>query len=134
MGKPKTQRTGASVRAFIDAVADRERRADAQRLLAWMRELTGEKPAMYGPSIVGFGAYESATGEWPLVAFSPRKANLVLYVMPGFAEYGPLLARLGRHKTGKSCLYLRKLADVDPRVLRELILRSVAAMREKHGA
>jgi hypothetical protein len=134
MPKPKTQPTRASVRAFLAAVGDAERRADAKRLLAWMREVTAEKPTMFGPSIVGFGRYQSATGSWPLVAFSPRRANLVVYVMPGFANFGALLTRLGPHKRGKSCLYLRRLADVDAGALRELIRLSVAAMREKHGS
>lgn len=131
--EPKTKKTTASVTAFIDAVPDENRRADAKAVLKLMRAATGEKPAMWGPSIVGFGAYATKSGEWPIVGFSPRKANLVLYVMPGFDDYGALLARLGKHKTGASCLYLNRLKDVDAGVLDELIRASVAHMRAKHG-
>ncbi|MDX2233300.1 MAG: DUF1801 domain-containing protein [Hyphomonadaceae bacterium] len=130
--EPKTKRTTASVAAFIDAVENETRRADARAVAALMQEITGEKPALWGPSIVGFGAYPTPSGEWPIVGFSPRKANLVLYVMPGFAGYEGLMAKLGKHKTGQSCIYLNKLADVDTDVLRDLVAQSVAAMRRKH--
>jgi len=133
MAEPKTKKTAASVTAFIDAVDNEVRRADAKAVLRLMKDVTGEKAAMWGPSIVGFGAYRSASGDWPIVGFSPRKSNLVLYIMPGFAQYEALLKKLGKHKTGKSCLYLNKLADVDMAVLRELVERSVAHMRAKHG-
>jgi hypothetical protein len=133
MAEAKTKKTTASVKDFIAAVENETRRKDAQTVLKLMQEVTGEKPALWGASIVGFGAYDLPSGEWPLVGFSPRKANLVLYVMPGFAGYEGLLARLGKHKTGASCLYLNKLADVDMEVLRELVAKSVAAMRKKHG-
>jgi hypothetical protein len=132
--EPKTKKTAASVTAFLDAVEDDRRRADAKVVLRLMQDVTGEKPAMWGPSIIGFGAYQSPTGPWPIVGFSPRKANLVLYILPGFTAYAPLLARLGKHKTGKSCLYLNKLADVDMEVLARLITESVAHMRAKHPA
>jgi hypothetical protein len=128
--EPKTKKTIASVSAFIDAVENETRRVDAKAVLKLMKEVTGEKPAMWGPSIIGFGAYKGPTGDWPIVGFSPRKANLVLYIMPGFAQYDALLAKLGKHKTGKSCLYLNKLSDADPAVLRQLVERSVAHMRK----
>jgi hypothetical protein len=134
MAEPKTRKTRASVRAFLAAIEDDTRRADAKRVLALMQDATGEKPAMWGSSIVGFGSYASATGDWPIVGFSPRKANLVVYIMPGFAKYDALLAKLGRHETGKSCLYLGKLVHVNESVLRDLVVRSVAAMRAKYGA
>lgn len=134
MAEVKTKPTKASAAAFIDAVSDEERRADAKVVLKLMREVTGEKPVVWGESIVGFGAYRAASGDWPLVGFSPRKANLVVYLMPGFAAYEALLGRLGKHKTGKSCLYLNRLKDVDMDVLRELVRESYAAMKAKHGA
>ncbi len=134
MAQPKTRKTRASVSAFLASVPDAARRADARRLLALMRAETGERPALWGSAIVGFGSYPSASGDWPLVAFSPRRANLVVYVMPGFARYGALLRALGKHTTGKSCLYLRKLADVDEAVLRRLVSRSYADMHAKYGA
>ncbi|MEC7796100.1 MAG: DUF1801 domain-containing protein, partial [Pseudomonadota bacterium] len=87
----------------------------------------------WGPSIVGFGSYRSPTGDWPVVGFSPRKANLVLYVMPDIEQEAELLARLGKHKTGRSCLYLNGLADVDLAVLRQIIDRSVASTRARYG-
>ncbi len=133
MAEPKTTKTKASVTAFLDAVDNDTRRADAKAVLKLMRDATGEKPAMWGASIVGFGSYRSNTGDWPIVGFSPRKTSLVLYIMPGFAGHERLLARLGKHKTGKSCLYVNKLADVDREVLAEIVTRSVAEMREKHG-
>lgn len=133
MAEPKTKKTTASVTAFIDAVENDVRRADAKAVLKLMKDVTGEKAAMWGPSIIGFGAYKATSGDWPIVGFSPRKTNLVLYVMPGFAQYDALLKKLGKHKTGKSCLYLNRLADVDQVVLRELVERSVAHMRAKHG-
>jgi hypothetical protein len=128
--EPKTKKTTASVTAFIDAVENDGRRADAKVVLKLMKEVTGEKAAMWGPSIIGFGAYKGPTGDWPIVGFSPRKANLVLYIMPGFAQYDALMGKLGKHKTGKSCLYRNKLADVDHAVLKELVTRSVAHMRK----
>jgi len=130
---PKTQRTSASVAAFLDAVENDARRADAKAVAQLMHEVTGEAPAMWGESIVGYGAYRAASGDWPIVGFSPRKANLVLYIMPGFAAYDGLLAKLGKHKTGASCLYVNRLADIDMAVLRTLVSTSVAAMRKKHG-
>jgi hypothetical protein len=133
MAEPKTKRTGASVTAFIDAVENEARRADAKTVLKIMKEATGEKAEMWGPSIIGFGAYKTPSGDWPIVGFSPRKANLVVYIMPGFAQYEALLKKLSKCKTGKSCLYLGKLADKDKDVLADLVKRSVAYMRETHG-
>ncbi|MEQ1708169.1 MAG: DUF1801 domain-containing protein [Terricaulis sp.] len=138
MVENKTTRTKASVAAFIAAVAPEQRRADAKAVDKFMREITGEKPAMWGPSIIGYGQYhykyESGhEGDMARIGFSPRKANLVLYILPGFKEYAPLLKKLGKHKTGKSCLYINKLADVDEDVLRDLIARSWTHMKAKYG-
>ena len=133
MAEPKTKKTRASVAAFIDAAEDDTRRRDAKALDKMYREITGEKPAMWGPSIIGYGEYESPTGPWPRGGFSPRKANLVLYVLSDYKERGALLKKLGKHKTGKVCLYINKLADVDETVLRELITRCWKHMGAKYG-
>jgi Domain of unknown function (DU1801) len=130
---PKTVPTKASVKAFIAAVDDPARRADCQALVKMMEKATGEKAVMWGEAIVGFGTYRyqyasGTTGDWPVVAFSPRKNDLTVYLMPGFEAQATLLARLGKHKTGKVCLYLKRLADIDLAVLQALIDQSVAAM------
>ena len=127
----KTQKNEASVEAFLNRVADEIKRQDSFALLDLMREITGDEPAMWGNSIVGFGHYQFkyASGrenDWFQVGFSPRKQNLTLYIMSGFSAYDALPANLGKHKTGKSCLYIKRLADVDLDVLRELVKQSVA--------
>jgi hypothetical protein len=136
MAEAKTQPTKASVAAFLAAIPDEERRRDCKLVAKIMREATGAKPVLWGTNIVGFGTYRyryasGREGDWPVTAFSPRKNDLTLYIMPGFDDNAGLLARLGRHKTGKSCLYLKRLADVDLAVLREIIAKSVAAMAKK---
>jgi hypothetical protein len=135
MSELKTQRTDASVDAFLNAVEGEGKQADARRLLEIMREITGEEPAMWGPSIVGFGSYtytyaSGRTGDWPVVGFSPRKRNLTVYITDGFEGYDTLLDKLGKHRTGKACLYINKLADVDIEVLRELITQSIAHVKD----
>jgi hypothetical protein len=137
MAELKTQKTDASVGAFLEAVEHPTRREDSFAVLEMMREITGHEPAMWGPSIVGFDSYHyqyasGREGEWPVVGFSPRKRSLTLYIMDGFEQYDALLARLGKHKTGKACLYINKLADVDHDVLRELIRQSVDHVRATH--
>lgn len=129
MAKLKTQRNEGDVEAFLGAVADERRRGDAQQVCALMAEVTGEAPAMWGPSIVGFGSYQymSAGGrpnDWFTVGFSPRTANLAIYLAGGLDEQADLLAQLGKHKTGKSCLYVTSLATVDTTVLRAMVTRS----------
>jgi Domain of unknown function (DU1801) len=127
--------TAADVDAFLDAVPDERRRADARTLCSLLAEVTGEPPVLWGTSIVGFGTYhyryESGhEGDSALVGFSPRKTALVVYLVGGFEDrHGKLLERLGPHKTGKGCLYLKRLADVDLDVLRELVERSVRIHR-----
>lgn len=133
----KTKPTGQSVEAFIAAVENGQRRQDAEQLAAMMERITGEAPKLWGASIIGFGdahyKYESGReGDWFKVGFSPRKASLVLYIMPGFNEYGALMERLGKFKTGKACLYINKLADIDMAVLGELVARSIE--REHWGS
>lgn len=136
MAENKTQPTGASVDEFIDAVDDDRRRRDARVVLDLMREVTGEKPVMWGDSIVGFGQYHYSydsgrEGDWFLAGFAPRKSNLVVYIMSGFPRHAELMEKLGKHRTGSSCLYINKLDDVDHDVLRELVRRSVEHMRKK---
>ncbi len=127
----KTKPTGVRVDAFLEDIQNPVRRADGKALRAMMERITGEPAIMWGPSIVGFGSYhyryDSGHGaDMCRVAFSPRSANLVLYV-GGFSEYEKLLAKLGKHKRSKACLYLNKLADVDAGVLDEIIRRTYAA-------
>ena len=134
MAANKTKPTKLSVAAFINALTDRERRADAKALVKLMESAAGEKPKMWGPSIIGFGhyhyKYESGReGDMPVIAFSPRKAATVLYGTTGFDKAAALLARLGNHTTGKGCLYIRKLSEVDQQVLKALLVKSVAAKR-----
>jgi hypothetical protein len=131
MPEPKTQRTEASVAAFIAAVADDARRKDAKAVDKMMREITGEKPAMWGPTIVGYGEYQTRSGPWPRLGFSPRKANLVLYIMDGY-DKELLMTKLGKHKTGRACLYINKLADVDHDVLRKIISNGWKTMAKKY--
>jgi hypothetical protein len=129
MAELKTRETGASVAAFLDAIPDAARRADCRQVVEIMRKATGAEPRMWGPSIVGFGnyRYQGASGEteWFLTGFSPRKQNLTLYIMAGFDRYPALMQKLGKHQTGKSCLYLKRLADVDRAVLTELVESSI---------
>lgn len=129
MSELKTRPTDDSVEGFLNSVEDDRKREDAFALLRLMREATGEEAVMWGDSIVGFGSYHyryasGREGDWFLAGFSPRKRNLTLYIMAGFDEYDDLLERLGKFKTGKSCLYLNRLSDVDDQVLRELVRRS----------
>ncbi len=128
MGELKTKKNDASVQDAIDAVENETRREDAKVLLELFTKTTGQPAMMWGTSIIGFGQYHyksersSQEGDWPLVAFSPRKQNLTLYViMPDFPELDTLLGRLGKYKTSKGCLYINKLADIDGAVLEEII-------------
>lgn len=138
MSQPKTVQNDSDVDTFLDAVENPRRREDGRRLLELMRKVTGEPPKMWGTSIVGYGSYHykyesGREGDMPITGFSPRKQNLAVYIMPGFADFAELLAKLGKHKTGKSCLYLNKLDDVDLDVLTEIVLESVAVMRRRYG-
>ena len=134
MAELKTKATDASVEAFLHGVESEKKREDAFAILALMAEVTGEPPKLWGSSIIGFGSYHykyasGHEGDACLTGFSPRKQNLVLYILAGFDQYDALLAKLGKYKTGKSCLYINKLADIDQTVLRELVSQSVAHMR-----
>ena len=137
MSANKTRPTTASVDAFIGRVADPQMRADSRAVAAMMAEITGAEARMWGDSIVGFGSYHyryasGREGDFMEAGFAPRKRALTLYVVAGFADCADLLGRLGMHTTGKSCLYLKRLADVDQAVLRELVARSVAHIRQRH--
>ena len=139
MAENKTQPTDADVDAFLDAVENDRRREDSRVLLELMREVTGEEPVMWGPSIVGFGRYHyryesGREGDWFLAGFAPRKSNLVVYIMSGFPRHAELMEKLGKHRTGSSCLYINKLDDVDLDVLRELVRRSVEHVAASHEA
>ncbi len=134
MSNPKTQRTKASVSAFLNAIPDPAKRRDAKAVDKLMREVSGEKPEMWGPSIVGYGSYHykyasGREGDWMLTGFSPRKQALTLYIMSGLSKSGALLKKLGKHKTGKACLYIKSLEDVDFDVLRKLVEVSVNGKR-----
>lgn len=126
MAENKTKPTDESVADFLAAVEPERRRMDALALDALFRRVTGWRPRMWGPTIIGYGSYRyvydsGRKGEFLATGFSPRKANLVVYIMPGYADFGDRLARLGKHKLGKSCLYINKLADIDESVLEDLI-------------
>jgi Domain of unknown function (DU1801) len=135
----KTKPSKASVAVFVNAVENETRKRDAKTILAMMKKVTGEKPVMWGPSIIGFGRhhykYESGReGEALTVGFSPRKANMVLYVLGCMYNNDPLLARLGKYKTGRSCLYINKMEDVNENILIKIIEKSYKATIKKWGA
>ena len=137
MAELKTRRNNASVCTFLGAIEDKHQRADARKISAMMRAATGSRAKMWGTAIVGFGSYHykyasGQEGDWHLVGFSPRKRNLTLYIMSGFGGFEKLMAKLGKYTTGKSCLYIRQLDDVDAATLRKLIEESVADMRKKY--
>ena len=136
----KTKENDASVEGFVKTIADETMRKDAGEILDMMKKITGEKPKMWGASIIGFGnyIYESPktgrSGEWFMTGFSPRKQNLTIYMILGFAGYADLLKKLGKYKlSGGSCLYINKLADVDSKVLKELISQSFKTMKAKYS-
>jgi len=135
MADNKTTPTKVSVATFIDALTDPVRRSDAKALIKLMQKASGEEPRMWGPSIIGFGSYHykyesGREGDMPVIAFSPRKAATVLYGLTGFGDAKALLAKLGKHSTGKGCLYIKKLADVDHKTLEVLIVKSLTAKRK----
>ena len=130
MAQLKTQPNDHSVEQFLNAVEDPKKRQDSFAILDLMQQVTGKEPIMWGDSIVGFGSYHyryqsGREGDWFLTGFSPRKHSLTLYIMAGFEQYEALLKKLGKYTTGKSCLYIKKLEDIDPKVLKELVQKSV---------
>jgi hypothetical protein len=139
MAENKTKATKVSVAGFVGALSDQAKRADAKALIQLMQKAAGEKPKMWGPSIIGFGSYHykyesGREGDMPLIGFSPRKPATVLYNMTGFSGAEALLAKLGKHTTGKGCLYIKKLADVDQQVLEAMAAKAVTAARAKHSS
>jgi len=140
MAELKTQKTKESPLAFIKSIKDEAKRKDALALLKIFKEATKLPPTMWGTSIVGYGMYHyesersAQKGDWPLTGFSPRKQDLTVYIMPGFKAYGPLLKLLGKCKlSGGSCIYIRKLSDVDTKVLVKIIKASVSDMKKKYA-
>lgn len=137
MAENKTKKTKVSVASFLSAIEDPRKRSDAKKIAAMMRRATGKRARMWGSSIIGYGEYHykydsGREGDWALVGFSPRKQNLAVYIMPGFDAFPALMKKLGKYKTGKSCLYLNKLDDVDHDVLEKLIGDSVKVMRKRY--
>lgn len=137
MSAPKTKPTGVSAESHIAAIANEEQRNDARTLVALMRRVTRQEPRMWGPSIVGFGSYHyryasGHEGDSALAAFAVRGRELVVYVAAGFEGRDVLLAKLGKHKTGKVCVYIRRLADVDLKVLERLVAQSVADTKRRY--
>jgi len=133
----KTQPTRASVTEFLAGIDDRQQRADAKKVAAMMRRATGKRAKMWGASIVGYGSYHyryasGREGDFILTGFSPRKQALTVYIMPGFSSFKKLMEKLGKHKTGKSCLYIKRLSDIDEKVLEKLIDKSVRHMRKRY--
>ena len=139
MAELKTKKTAASVAAFLGAIDDDTMRRDCLAVAKLMQKATKAEPKMWGASIVGFGDYHykypsGREADWFVAGFSPRKQNLTLYLMSGVEPYAALLRKLGKHKTGKGCLYIKTLADVDARVLEELVRRAVADLAKPKAA
>lgn len=137
MAENKTKETKASVTAFMNSIEDPQKRADARKVAAMMRRVTGKRAKMWGSSIVGYGTYHykyasGREGDFMVAGFSPRKQALAVYIMAGFGRFDALMARLGKYKTGKSCLYIKRLSDVDEKVLEKLIAESVNYMRKNY--
>ncbi len=134
MAEAKTKPTNESVKEFLNQISDEDRRADCVQVAKIMEEVTGEKPKMWGPSIVGFGSYHykyasGREGDWPVTGFSPRKKDLTLYLMMGFAKHGELLEKLGKHSHAKSCLYIKRMSDIHIPTLKKLIKASVKDLK-----
>ena len=137
MAELKTKKNEASVTKFLDGVKDEKKREDSYTILKLMQQITKAEPKMWGTSIIGFGSYHykyasGREGDWFVTGFSPRKQNLTLYIMSGFSKYPDLLKKLGKFKTGKSCLYINKIEDIDIPTLKELIKQSVGYLK-KHN-
>jgi hypothetical protein len=132
----KTKKNKESVSAFLNAVSDPEKKRGAKKILALMKEVTAEKPVMWGDSMVGFGLYHykyksGQEGDWFIVGFSPRKQNLTIYLMPGYQDFGPLLKKLGPHKLGKGCLYIKHLDDIHLPTLKKMVRDAYKKLAKK---
>ncbi len=137
MYKLKTTENKKSVKFFLSNIGDRQKEKDCLEVLSIMKKITRKEPKMWGSSIIGFGNYHykydsGHEGDYFLTGFSPRKQNLTIYIMPGFSKYGSLMKKLGKYKTGKSCLYVKKLEDIDKEVLKKLIASSVEYMQKAY--
>ena len=137
MAENKTKPTKQSVTEFIRSIEDTQKRADVKKVAAMMRKATGARAAMWGPSIVGYGQYHykyasGREGDFLLTGFSPRKQALTVYIIAGFKPFDSLMKKLGKYKTGKSCLYIKRLSDIDESVLERLIVQSVKHMRNNY--
>jgi len=137
MAELKTKRNKKSVKVFLNSIADEKKRNDSFKLLELMKQLTKEKPVMWGDSIIGFGKYHyiydsGREGDFFLTGFSPRKQNLTIYVISGFKEFSDSLKKLGKHKTSVSCLYVKNLDDIDLTILKKIIKKSVSIMKNKY--
>ena len=137
MAQLKTQPGKASVSQFINQIEDAQKRRDCNQVMKLMKQVTGKKPVMWGDSIVGYGQYHykyasGREGDWMATAFSPRKQNLTIYIIPGFSGYPDLMEKLGKYKLGRSCLYVKNLEDIDLDVLAELVERSVTDMEKMY--
>jgi len=137
MGELKTRKNSASVTQFLSRIEDRQKLSDCKVIARMMREATGKRASMWGASIVGYDSYDYVyetgnSGTWPLIGYSPRANNISIYIMPGFSKFKSHLKKLGKHKTGKSCLYIKRLADVDSAVLNQMICESVNEMRKRY--
>lgn len=136
MAEMKTKVNDASVRDFLNAVSDEQKRKDSFEILKIMKQVTNEDPKMWGPSIIGFGSYHykyesGREGDAPIMGFSPRKQNFTLYISLGLGRNEMLLKKLGKYSTGKGCLYIKRLSDVDTDVLKELISESLKATKKR---
>jgi hypothetical protein len=138
MAELKTKASNASVTSFLNSIDDKQKRADCKAISGMMRDATGKRARMWGTSIVGFDTYDyqyasGRSGTFMITGFSPRAQNIAIYIMPGFSKFDALMKKLGKYKTGKSCLYIKKLEDVDQNILLKLIDGSVKVMRKKYG-
>lgn len=137
MAENKTKATKVSVAEFVNSIEDGQKRADARKVAAMMRRATGKRAKMWGPSIVGYGTYHyeyesGREGDFMITGFSPRRQALTVYILAGFGRFETLMGKLGKYKTGKSCLYIKRLSDVDEKVLEKLIDGSVKYMRKNY--
>ncbi|NJN41081.1 MAG: DUF1801 domain-containing protein [Flammeovirgaceae bacterium] len=136
MAELKTKKNKLSVTKFLNSIVDEQKRIDSFEILDMMMKATKSEPSMWGASIIGFGSYRykyesGREGDWPLTGFSPRKQNLTIYIMSGFSKSGDLLKKLGKCKTSVSCLYIKRLSDVDKKVLNQIIKKSVVSLSKK---
>ncbi|MBD3298968.1 MAG: DUF1801 domain-containing protein [candidate division Zixibacteria bacterium] len=137
MARARTKGDAGGVQDVLDRIADEQQREDAQVLLKMMKSVTRKEPVLWGPGMIGFGSYHykydsGREGDWFLTGFSPRKNNLSIYIMAGFDRYPELMDKLGKYKTGKSCLYVKRLDDIDLKILKQLVTQSVRDTRARY--